>query len=158
LTIPLLNDVAKYFMAQHQDHAEFLIAAAKNSLGLNASGVEANAYLAKNVVDPAVAAIGSEQNDKTLAQTDTLKLALGLEDAAAQTYTMAGGVLTTAALRQAIMSIGAIEARHYSVLAAVLELPPVPFAFGHVNNAAPVDSYVYPAGATSGTTSGTTAP
>lgn len=154
LTLPLLQDVAKYFQGQHKDHAELLSTTATR-LGQDPNAVTANAYLAKNVVDPAVALIKAAANPDA-AQTETLTLALELEDAAAQTYTMAGGVLTTSALRQAIMSIGAIEAKHYSVLAGVLGDPQVPFAFEHVTSAAPKDSYIKPNGpVTSSTPSGT---
>ena len=137
----------------------------ESSLIVKPAEVKANAYLAENIVNPAVDSIKGETG--TTRQTATLTLALGLEDAAAQTYAKAGGILTTPTLRQAITSIGAIENKHYSVLASVLNLQVVPFSFAHINLAAPPDSYVEPNGpvpsttsttarATAGTTPGTT--
>jgi len=144
LTIPLLQDAAKYFQSQHKDHAGLLSATAKQ-MGQNPDEVKANPYINENVVTPQVTIIKSA-GAPAATQNETLKLAIELEDAAAQTYTMAGGVLTTPVLRQAIMSIGAIEAKHYSVLAGALQLQQVPFAFGHTNLAAPKDSYIAPNG------------
>ncbi len=92
----------------------------------------------------ALAALAGEKDSKTATQNDTLKLALALEDMAAQTYTAAGGLLTTAELRQAIMTIGPIEAKHYTLLATVLEEQGVPFSFEHTAGAAPKDAYISP--------------
>ena len=146
LVAPLLQDVAKYFQSQHRDHAG-LLATTATRLGQKSdeAAVPPNAYIDTNVVQPAEATVGAAGGGEA-GQTEALKLALGLEDAAQQTYTKAGGILTTASLRQAIMSIGAIEAKHYSVIAGVLNLPQVPFAFGHVVAAAPPESYVAPNG------------
>jgi len=142
LDLAILRDVAKYFRDQHEEHAGVLGTFAR-SLG-QSGDVKANEYLKKNVVDDAVNAIAKEQASKALAQTDTLKLALSLEDAAAQTYTLAGGELTTKVMRRGILSIGAIEAKHYSLLASVLQQQIVPFSFEHTNGAAPEDSLVAP--------------
>lgn len=146
LVTPLLQDVARYFQDQHKDHAG-LLASTATRLGQKSdeAAVPANAFLNKEVVEPAIELIKGAGGGEP-AQKETLTLALGLEDAAQQTYTKAGGILTTPTLRQAIMSIGSIEAKHYSVLAGVLGLTQVPFAFGHVNMAAPADSYIAPNG------------
>lgn len=144
LSVPLLVDVAKYFMGQHEDHAGALEAQARR-LGQNPGEVTANAFLATEVVDPAVAEIQAGGGAEVV-QTLTLTLAKELEVSAAQTYTKAGGTLTTPELRQTIMSIGGIEARHSTVLAVVLGQQPVPFPLEPTVEAAPPDSYIAPNG------------
>ena len=75
-----------------------------------------------------------------------MKLAIIVENTAAQTYTQAGGIFTTAELRAAIMSIGATEARHLTVLYGVAAGNPVPLPFMPTRDAAPPDSYIGPNG------------
>lgn len=146
----VVADVAKYFIEQHQDHAGALNNAARD-LGLTPYD-KANPFLQTTVIDPALKAIEPLQSEAERQQA-TVKLAMSLEDIAAQTYTEAGGTLSTKTLRQAAMSIGAIEARHYTVLAWTAGQPEVPFAFGHTNNAAPSDALVKVGrGETTGTT------
>ncbi len=58
-----------------------------------------------------------------------LTLAVELENTAAQTYVYEAEVLSTAALRQAVMSVGGVEARHLTVLYTAQEQPPVPLSF-----------------------------
>jgi hypothetical protein len=140
LQTPLLNDVAKYFQDQHRQHANALAGAAR-VLGQSATN-DPNAYLASNVVNPAIDSIKGESGSQQ--QTDTLKLAAGLEDVAAQTYAQAGGILTTPTLRSTIMSIGAIEAKHGSLLAFVMSNQVVPFPFEPTSGAAPKDAYITP--------------
>jgi hypothetical protein len=142
IDLQILKDVATFFRDQHDEHLGVLATFARQ-LG-QSTDVKANEYLKKNVVDEAVGAIGKEASSKSAAQTDTLKLALSLEDAAAQTYSLAGGVLTTKVMRRGIVSIGAIEAKHYSLLASVLQQQIVPFSFEHTTGAAPKDSYLAP--------------
>jgi len=144
LTVPLLVDVAKYFQSQHEDHAGALEAAARQ-LGQNPAEVTANPFLFTEVVSPAVEEIKAGGGEEVV-QTLTLTLAQELEVAAAQTYTKAGGILTTPALRQTIMSIGGIEARHTTVLNVVLGEQGVPFPLEPTVNAAPPDSYIAPNG------------
>jgi hypothetical protein len=143
LQLAVLQDVAKYFQSQHADHTGLLSAAAKK-MGQNPDSVQPNTYLMQAVVQPALDTIAGEKDSKSAAQTDTLKLALALEDMAAQTYTMAGGLLTTPALRQSIMTIGPIEAKHYALLATALEQQAVPFSFEHTTGAVPEDAYISP--------------
>jgi len=126
-----LNDVARLFRDQHQEHLE-AVSTATRSLG-ETPYTDPNPFLFDNVVGPAAESIAAlESSDQPLA---TLELAYTLEDVAAQTYTSAGGLFSTAELRQAGMSIGAVEARHVSVILAALEEPAVPFAFGRTVNA-----------------------
>jgi hypothetical protein len=144
LTTALLRDVAMYFRDQHRDHAGLLTATAID-LGQRSvvPTVGANAFLAGEIVKPALDTIKGATNDKAKEKA-TLTLARELEDAAAQTYTKAGGILTTATLRQGIMSIGAIESKHFSVLSELVGEEEVPFAFGPTGGAAPPDAYVRP--------------
>ena len=144
LQVPLFADLAKYFQSQHVDHAGALAQQARR-MGQNPDEVTANEFLATEIIAPAVEAIKAGGGAEVV-QTATLTLAREVEVAAAQTYTKAGGILSTATLRQTIMSIGGIEARHASVLAGVLGDEPVPFAFLPTVNAAPPDSYIAPNG------------
>jgi len=155
LEAPLLISVAKYFQSQHQDHAGALSQQARR-LGQNPNDVTANPYLVTEVLTPATTEIGAGGGAEVV-QTLTLTLARDLEVAAAQTYTKAGGILTTPELRQTIMSIGGIEARHSSVLSAVLGQQPVPFALEPTVAAAPPESYIAPNGPVTAPTGGPSA-
>jgi hypothetical protein len=144
LEAPLLIEVAKYFQGQHQDHAGALSQQARR-LGQNPDAVVANPFLVTEVITPATDEIKAGGGAEVV-QTLSLTLAKELEVTAAQTYTKAGGILTTPELRQTIMSIGGIEARHCSVLSVVLGEQPVPFALEPTVSAAPKDSYIAPNG------------
>jgi hypothetical protein len=133
-----LNSVARLFRDQHTEHLE-VVSAATRSLG-ETPYTEPNPFLFDNVVAPAVDSITAlEPEDQQLA---TLELAYTLEDVAAQTYTSAGGLFDSAELRQAGMSIGAVEARHLSVLLSVLGEPAAPFAFGRTINAVDEEAFI----------------
>jgi hypothetical protein len=133
-----LESVAELFRDQHTEHRD-VVDAAVRSLG-ETPYPDPNPFLFDNVVAPEVAQIESlEPEDRQLA---TLELALQLEDVAAQTYTAAGGLFTDAELRQAGMSIGAVEARHVSVLLAAMQYPAVPFAFGRTVGAAGEEAFI----------------
>jgi hypothetical protein len=119
LSTPAVNDAARLFMDQHQEHAA-LLATTTEDLGGEAYN-QANEYLFTTVVEPALI----DATDEEMA----VELALVLENTAAQTYVFAAEILSTPALRQAIMSIGGVEARHVSVLYGVQGQPQVPFAF-----------------------------
>jgi hypothetical protein len=142
LEAPLLVEVAKYFQGQHRDHAGALSQQARR-LGQNPDAVTANPFLVTEVITPATDEIKAGGGAE-LVQTLSLTLAKDLEVTAAQTYTKAGGILTTPELRQTIMSIGGIEARHCTVLSVVLGEQPVPFALEPTVAAAPKDSYIAP--------------
>lgn len=141
---PLIVDVAEYFRGQHQEHEDALAAVARQ-LGQKPDEVEPNPVLMTEVVDPELVDINAGGGAEAV-QTLALTLAHDLEVAAAQTYTKAGGILTTPLLRQTIMSIGGIEARHSSVLAVVLGDQAVPFALEPTAAAAPKDAYIEPNG------------
>ncbi len=106
----------RLFQSQHQDHSDALADAIRAAGGQPVT--EPNAYLAKTVVDQAVA----ELTD----QTTTLMLARDVENIATQTYVEAGSVFSTPELRQSGMSVGETEARHVTVWNITLGYNPVP--------------------------------
>jgi hypothetical protein len=172
LTTPTVSDTVKLFQSQHEDHETAIVSQIRKmggepytnpDPGTPPSGVNAsqwsqvNPTLWKAAVEPKLA------NADSLTQTDLVKLASSLEDVAAETYTKAGGTLSSPELRAFIMSVGGIEARHLAVLLGVLTADDpraqAPFAFEKTANAAPPEAYVG-AGNTSGlivTTTTTTA-
>jgi len=85
-------------------------------------------------VNPTIAELSDEMG--------TVEFALQLENAASQTYTFAGGALSTPMLRQTIMSIGGIESRHAAVLRGVLGQNQTPNVFNPTTEAAPEESFV----------------
>ena len=106
VTTPAVAQAAKLFRDQHQEHAALLQGATTKAGGV--AYKKPNSYLYDNVVTPALPTIKTE--------ADVVKFARELENVAASTYTLAAGVLGTAELRQALMSIGGVEARHVAVL------------------------------------------
>ena len=119
LSTAAVADAAQLFMDQHRDHAGLLSTTTEDTGGVAYD--QPNEYLLATVVDPALEAATDEEA--------AVKLAFALENTAAQTYVFAAELLSTPELRQAIMSIGGVEARHVSVLYGVQSLPRVPFAF-----------------------------
>jgi hypothetical protein len=113
-----LVDMMKVFQSQHREHGASLDAPIKAAGGTVVT--TANEYLMKNTVDKALAELTDEKS--------VLALAREVETIAAQTYTKASYVLTLPLLRQASMSIGAVEARHIAVLNAALGYTVVPLA------------------------------
>ncbi|MEI7592713.1 MAG: ferritin-like domain-containing protein [Actinomycetes bacterium] len=132
LTTPSVLEAITLFRSQHADHSSALTTAIQ---GAGGDPFEtANPFLDIEIVQPAIAAA------KT--QTQLVALATILEDTAAETYTLGGGVLTTVELRQAALSIGATEARHLTVLYGVQNLSPVPLPFMPTRKSAPKGSYI----------------
>ena len=72
-----------------------------------------NEYLFTNVV--------AKQLPSLTSQNAVVSFALDVENLAAGTYAYAASVLSTAKLRQTIMSIGGVESRHASALSFVLD-------------------------------------
>ncbi|MDZ7733989.1 MAG: ferritin-like domain-containing protein [Acidimicrobiia bacterium] len=135
VTTTAIADAAMLFQEQHRDHAGAIEALTVQNGG--EPFTEANPFLQENVVDPALAEVSDENG--------VVVLAADLENAAAQTYALAAGALTTTELRRAIMTIGGVEARHLAVLNGVLEgagTPQVPTVFMQTTDAAPEESYV----------------
>lgn len=126
-----LISVATLFRDQHAEHLDAVVAATE-AAGLTPF-TDPNPFLFDNVVGPAAASIAAlEPEDQAEA---TLDLAYQLEDVAAQTYTSAGGLFSTPELRSAALSIGAVEARHISVILGAQQAPAAPFAFARTVNA-----------------------
>ena len=113
-----LVDMMKLFQSQHREHGASLDTPIKAAGGTSVT--TANEYLMKNVIDKALSELTDEKS--------VLALAREVESVAAQTYTKASYVLTTPPLRQASMAIGAVEARHITVLNAALGFTIVPLA------------------------------
>lgn len=132
VTTQAIADAAVLFQEQHQEHADLLSTATEDAGG--EAYTDPNPYIQENVIDPALAALTDE--------TSVVSFALDLENVAAQTYAFAAGALSTPAYRQAIMTIGGVEARHAAVLAGVLMEAQVPNAFLPTDQAAPEDSFV----------------
>ena len=111
-----VKDTFILFQAQHRDHANALDGP------IEAAGTRpvttGNEYLSSTVIDKAVSELTDEKS--------VIVLAREVENIAAQTYTEAGGVLTTSTLRRAAMSVGAIEARHITVFNLALGYSPAP--------------------------------
>lgn len=137
LKTPTVADVAKYFQQQHRDHAG-LLAATATKLGQSATD-QPNGHLQRTFVEPRMKELRDEAG--------ALALAVELEKVAAQTYAFAGGVFSVPPLRQAIMTIGGIEARHLAVLFHLQGEDPVPAPYLKTDAAAPRDSYLTPTGA-----------
>lgn len=117
-----LLDTIKLFQSQHQDHAGLIERTTKDLGG--------EPYTQPN---PVLSTAIQESVNGLSSSADVVKLAKQLESIAAETYVYSSGILTTEALRQAIMSIGAVEGRHITVLIGYSEpnqpLVQVPFAF-----------------------------
>ncbi len=130
---PEITDVAKLFRDHHNAHWGALATTIKGIGG--ESFDDANPVLVKLVLDPAAESI--KAGNATL--ESLLELAIALEDTAAQTYANSASLLTTASLRQAVMTIGATEARHVALLLGVQKpgspQAQAPFAFGKTADA-----------------------
>jgi hypothetical protein len=136
LKTPDVKSAIELFKSQHEDHANLLYTATSDAGGDPYK--LPNPYLSYEVVAPTLKSIKTEAG--------IMALATGLEDTAGQTYVMAGGVLTTPALRAAIMSIGTTEGRHLTALYLLQGLVPVPLSIFSTAKATPPDSYIGPNG------------
>jgi Ferritin-like domain len=136
LTTPNVKSAAQLFQSQHEDHLNLLKTITSDAGGEPYS--DPNFYLQYEVVNPTL------ETAKT--ETDILALATILENTAAQTYNYAGGVMTTPTLRASLMSIGATEARHLTVLYIAQGLVPVPLSLASTAKAVTPDAYIGPNG------------
>jgi hypothetical protein len=132
VTTAAIADAAVLFQEQHQEHADLLSTATTDAGG--EAYTEANPFVQENVIDPALEALTDEMS--------VVSFANELENVAAQTYAFAAGALSTPAFRQAIMTIGGVEARHAAVLAGVLADSQVPAAFLPTDQAVGEDAFV----------------
>lgn len=96
---------------QHQAHAKAFNAAA------TAAGGQA-----QNDPDPKYKAVVDQTLPTIKTPADVVKLAISLEDVAAQTYTKNVGQVSNAELRQLFASVAPVEAQHRAVLLAVQAL------------------------------------
>jgi hypothetical protein len=134
----VLVSTAELFRDQHQEHLGLLSGVARQ---LGATPYEEpNPYLQVEVVDPALADLAAVEGIER--QTEAVNLAIALESAAEDTYVFASGSLSDATLRQGIMSIGGVEARHVAVLLGVQREPQVPFPLARTLGAVPPESYI----------------
>lgn len=97
--------------AQHTAHAQAFNAA------INAAGGKP-----QNSPDPKYAAVVQQALPTIKGPADVVKLAITLEDVAAQTYTSYVGSVSDASLRKLFGSVAPVEAQHRSVLLAVQAL------------------------------------
>ncbi|MBI2708740.1 MAG: ferritin-like domain-containing protein [Actinobacteria bacterium] len=104
-------DAATLFRAHHQAHAQAL-QALTTTLGSEPYD-KPNAYLFDNVVKKALPSLTS--------QDAVVRFAYDVENLAASTYGYAAGVLSTPKLRQSLMGIGGVEARHAAALSMVID-------------------------------------
>jgi Ferritin-like domain len=120
LTLPYIggssaNGVVKAFamktMAQHDEHAKSFNSTVK-ALG----GKE------QNDPDAKYAAVVKAAVPKIKNAADVVKLAISLEDVAAQTYVKNVSMVSTADLRQLFASVAGVEAQHKAILLAVQAL------------------------------------
>lgn len=131
ITAPVA-EAATLFQSHHAEHAAALQGATDEAGGM--AYEEPNPFFMENVVNPTVAELTDEMA--------TVEFALQLENAASQTYTFAGGTLSTPMLRQTIMSIGGVESRHAAVLRGVLGQLQTPNVFNPTSEAAPEESFI----------------
>ncbi|HEY4020636.1 MAG TPA: ferritin-like domain-containing protein [Pseudonocardiaceae bacterium] len=96
---------------QHQAHAQ----------AFNAAITSAGAKTQSNP-DPKYAAVVQQMLPSIKGPSDVVKLAITLEDVAAQTYTKNVGEVSSAALRKLFGSVAPVEAQHRAVLLAVQAL------------------------------------
>lgn len=127
-------DAFVLFRDQHDDHRGALQQATEDYAGTGTAYESTNRFLQDTVVGPALEALTDEES--------VLDLALRLETLAAESYVWAAGELSTTTLRQAIMGIGGVEARHQAVLRSFLDEDPVPDAFEPTEDHIEEDSFV----------------
>ncbi|MCX4549746.1 ferritin-like domain-containing protein [Streptomyces sp. NBC_01387] len=97
--------------AQHTAHAQAFNAAATKAGGKEQTGT-----------DPKYAAVVKQTLPTLKTSADVVKLAISLEDVAAQTYTKNVGQVNETNLRQLFASVAPVEAQHRATLLAVQAL------------------------------------
>lgn len=129
-------DAAKLFSSQHAEHAKQLQGATKESFGADKVYDMANDYLNKNLVEPNLSSLTDDMA--------IVRFAMKLENSAASTYITAAGLLSTPELRQALMAIGGVEARHAAILGGVLKTAVPTEAFFSTQDTIPTASFISP--------------
>ncbi|GAC1318325.1 MAG: ferritin-like domain-containing protein [Acidimicrobiales bacterium] len=114
LKSPMALDVVKFFADHHSQHAGAFEGATARIGGQPFT--QANPVLSR-MAAARIAALRSE--------TDVLRMAYEMEGVAAATHFSATGVVVIRPVNATLTSVGAVEARHVAVLAALLgETPP----------------------------------
>ncbi|MEJ7584332.1 MAG: ferritin-like domain-containing protein [Acidimicrobiales bacterium] len=108
---PIVAGAAELFQEHHQAHADALNASLED-MG-EAAYTDPNKYIFDNAVAPKLSGLTDEPA--------VVRFARDIENVAAGTYSFAAGQLSEPALRSTLMSIGAVEARHATALAMVLD-------------------------------------
>jgi hypothetical protein len=120
LTLPFIggnsaNAVVKAFsmktMRQHKEHSQAFNAAAQKLGGKPQNGT-----------DPKYTPVVLKAVPTLKAPGDVVKLAITLEDVAAQTYVTDVGLVSSADLRQLFASVAGVESQHRAILLAVQAL------------------------------------
>lgn len=109
---PKVAELAKLFMGQHQEHADFIAAETKKRDGK--AFEEANSVLMQNIQ----AQLAAATNEKA-----ALGVLLGIEQMATATYLAAVGSYDDLSLNEVTMSVGGIEARHVAAVKLALGQP-----------------------------------
>lgn len=124
--------IATFVTTARKQHAQH--SAAWNDV-LSKAGLPTIDDAPLTITDQAVADLG-----KTASVPDVVKLALGLEDAAAQTYTFATANVTDAGGIMTAATIQPVEAMHAAILNFVLGQYPVPMSFIGIDKAVKPDA------------------
>lgn len=115
VTLPTFSDQAtaalELMAERHATHADELVTIVEQAGGDTVS--EPNAGLLGGLVEPRLADMTTEAN--------VLRTLLGLEETLASTYAWGAGTLSEPGLRQSLMGVGAVSARHGVLLSLLLE-------------------------------------
>jgi hypothetical protein len=112
---PALADLCKVFADHHRAHAA-VFGAATTAAGGTAC-TQLNAKITGYLIDPLISLVRDSGPGRA---EDAKALAHAVENLAAATYQSVVPIFTQPALRQAAMSVGAVEAKHAALLAAIL--------------------------------------
>ena len=131
VTTVAVADTAKLFQQQHRDHAALFEGATKEAGGE-----------VFGTANPAIMGSLAGRIAGLRSEIDVIRLARDLEAIATATYQSAVGSFDNAALNQATMSVGGVEARHAAVLNSVLAENAHPLAFHRIDGAVPAGTGV----------------
>lgn len=132
VTDPGVLAALSVFQAHHGEHGRRLQAATTEAGGQ--VYVQPNPVLKQTVVDPTIPTL--------LDQTSVVAFASSFETILAQTYAFLVGQLSLPSLRQTVMTVGGVEARHVAVLNRALAAPPVSGALLPTADHVSADAYV----------------
>jgi len=115
VTDPGMMAALGVFQAHHVEHGRRMQAATTEAGGQ--AYVQPNPVLKQSVVDPTIPTL--------VDQTSVVAFASSFETILAETYAYLVGQLSLPSLRQAVMTVGGVEARHVAVLNRALGAPPI---------------------------------